>query len=427
MSGHSGETVLSGGRLALARLAWSLVALLALVTFIPGIPVRLGQLQTDPYSFGAAYDQLGITVDFFAAYYTVVEVLFALLFAGVGTVIFWKASDDWMALLVSATFIATGVSSPLTDALAGIDGAWHWPVLLLRALTVDLLLLILYLFPDGRFVPAWTRWLAALIIVYTGLWFFLPALVPPIAILTEGATAQASRTYIGLLAPLVIGIGSQIYRYRAVSNAVQRQQTKWVVLGFVAFFVGLVLILLPFALIPALREPGVAALAFVMLFGPALLLAAALVPLSFALAILRYRLWDISLVVRRTLVYSLLTAVLTAIYFGSVVLLQELFRSISREQSPLVLVLSTLVIAALFAPLRRGLQGFIDRRFYRRKYNAQQLLARFAQTARNETDLEQLTAELLNTVQETMQPAHVSLWLRPLPGEASGPGVAGSD
>ena len=140
-----------------------------------------------------------------------------------------------------------------------------------------------------------------------------------------------------------------------------------------------------------------------------------IVPLSLSLAVLRYRLYDIDVVINRTLVYGSLTVMLALVYFGSVALLQYAFRALSghEEQQQLVIVVSTLAIAALFNPLRRRIQSFIDHRFYRRKYDARKTLEAFSARLRDETDLEALNKELVSVVKETLQPEHVSMWLRP--------------
>jgi len=136
------------------------------------------------------------------------------------------------------------------------------------------------------------------------------------------------------------------------------------------------------------------------------------IPISMGIAILRYRLYDIDILINRTLVYGLLTATLVAIYFGAVVLLQRLFVALTGEKSTLAVVASTLLIAALFTPLRRRIQYFIDRRFYRKKYDARKTLEAFSTKLRDETDLQALNDDLVGVVRETMQPVYVSLWLR---------------
>ena len=216
---------------------------------------------------------------------------------------------------------------------------------------------------------------------------------------------------LGLLIWVAIGSMAQIYRYARVSSPAQRQQTKWVVFSVTGSVLGVTSVSLPVLFLPSLSQPGMSNLAYKLIA-----LSVLLVPLSFAISILRHRLWDIDIIIRRTMIYSALTGALALAYFSSVVALQGLFRALTGQgQNQFVTVLSTLAIAALFAPLRRRVQDVIDRRFYRKKYDAAKTLAAFAATCRDETDLDKLTASLIAVVQETMQPEHVSLWLRASP------------
>ncbi len=209
---------------------------------------------------------------------------------------------------------------------------------------------------------------------------------------------------IGLLTMVSASVVSLFMRYRRAQTA-EREQIKWLLFAG-AFFV--IVYGLTFFLSSA-EEPvldnGLTNLLFV--------LSILAFPAAITIAVFRYRLYDIDVVIRKTLLYSALTALLALVYFGSVILLQGLFSRLAGvQQSTLAVVISTLVIAALFTPLRRRIQDWIDRRFYRKKYDAQQVLAQFAQTARDETDLDALLTELVRVVDETLQPEHVSVWLR---------------
>ena len=200
---------------------------------------------------------------------------------------------------------------------------------------------------------------------------------------------------------LVLGLVALIHSGLTMRDAVSRAQLRWAV-GGVA--VGVALFLLNFAsnAAPPYRE--------VILFVASL--GFPIIGFSLAMAILRYRLYDIDVFIRKTLQYALLTGLLALVYFGSVILLQNLVENLTGEQSPLVIVLSTLAIAALFNPLHIRVQDFIDRRFYRKKYDAEQALAQFAATARDEVDMDKLTVALLDVVRETMQSESLSLWLK---------------
>lgn len=215
---------------------------------------------------------------------------------------------------------------------------------------------------------------------------------------------------------LVALIFSQIYRYRRISTPVQRQQTKWIVSGITAvvgFYIGLYVISLLFPSLHNQNSLGVAMSTLVLsILYPVIFL---LIPLSIGFSILRYRLYDIDLLINRTLVYGTLTVSLALVYVGLVFGLQAFVHLFAGQvsQSPIVIVASTLAIAALFQPLRRRIQATIDRRFFRRKYDATRTLKEFSGILRNEVDLTQLREQLVAVIEETMQPTHVSLWLRP--------------
>jgi hypothetical protein len=191
-----------------------------------------------------------------------------------------------------------------------------------------------------------------------------------------------------------------IIRYRRAQE-IERQQIKWLLYVTVLFAITYSVT----GMNSDSPSPLIRALNFLSV---PLLLA---IPVAIAIAILRYRLYDIDILIRRTLQYSLLTGLLALVYFGGVVLLQSIFHALTGEDSQFAIVISTLGIAALFSPLRLRVQAFIDQRFYRRKYDAEQSLAQFAAIARDEVDQENLTAALLGTVGQAVQPEKVSLWV----------------
>jgi fumarate reductase subunit D len=269
------------------------------------------------------------------------------------------------------------------------------------------LVVLLLVFPNGRFVPRWTRWVAAFALVQLAWSALFPAsfLANPPQVINVPA-------FVGLWA---VCFFAQAYRYRRVSGPIERQQAKWLVFGVAALVALTCAFFLPYALFPKLDQPGVLSLTY-DLAGRLLVgtFGFLLIPLSIGVAILRHRLYDIDILINRTLVYGSLTVALVLVYAVSVVVLQQLFRTLTGQGSQLAVVASTLAIAALFSPLRRRVQGFIDRRFYRRKYDAAKTLETFSALLRNETDLDRLGGDLVGVVGETMQPAHVGLWLRPV-------------
>jgi hypothetical protein len=211
---------------------------------------------------------------------------------------------------------------------------------------------------------------------------------------------------------MLASVGSLVARYRRAVGE-ERQQIKWI--SFAASVVGVLYLI---AMVSAFVFPSVAWLAegwplWLDLLAYAALASFTGVPIAVGFAVLKYRLYDIDLLINRTLVYGSLTATLVALYLGGIVLLQRVFVVLAGESSTLAVVASTLLIAALFNPLRGRIQGFIDLRFYRRKYDARKTLEAFSAKLRDETDLDTLNAEVVGVVRETLQPSHVSLWLRP--------------
>jgi hypothetical protein len=335
----------------------------------------------------------------------IVDKVFQLVWFAVGALIFWRRSDDRMALLVSVFLVSFGpVAVDPTSAYTLISSqpAWWLPVW-----SVDIVgnvspVLFFFLFPSGRFVPHWTRWLAVAFIIND-----VPDLLFPQ--LYSRLPSLETVSYLVFLGGVVSMVWSQIYRFRRVSSPAQRQQSKWVVFGLTLGVAGTFPSQLPVDL--SLVDGNTPLTLLLLRTGFALSLL--LVPLSISVAVLRSHLFDIDVVINRTLVYGSLTVTLVALYFGGIIVLQRIFVTLTGQKSTLAVVASTLLIAALFTPLRRRIQSFIDRRFYRRKYDARKTLEVFSTKLKNETDLEALNNDLVGVVRETMQPEHVSLWLRP--------------
>lgn len=408
-------TRLTGPWLIIARVAWLVFVIFNLGLLVTSFPPYYQQLQTacvGPIACNIAgvlpaqgfhmLAALGLSASEYAALNTIFWAIDMLIWSAIGFIIFLRRSDDWLALLAAFTLVIfnTGV---ITSSLVMSYPVLTLPVTLMNFLGQFSLVLLFLLFPSGRFVPRWMGLIALLGIVQAVL-FVAPA--------TSSLSSNNVPGWVnGLLALTIYGsvIFSQIYRYVRVSTPAQRQQTKWVVFGIIVIVAGFIV------LAPLFSAPGInqAVTPYTDLPGFAYPLLLLLLPVCTCIAILRSRLYDIDTVINRTLVYGLLTGILVALYAGLTIGLEDLVGLLTRQTSqPVIIVISTLAIAALFHPLRRRIQNVIDRRFYRRKYNAQKILAAFSAILRNEIDLNQLNEELLAVVNETMRPAHISLWLR---------------
>ena len=325
-----------------------------------------------------------------------------LVFSLTALLIFWRRSDDWMAMFTSLARVTFGASYTFFLFVLGrSQSPESVPLTLVQALGLGSSIIFYYLFPNGRFIPQWTRILAIVYVAWALTWLIYPA---------------ASLLHWPFLLSFVViqvfygsGVVAQLYRYRRVSDATQRQQTKLVVFGVTVTAVGLSGFGLVRLLSPAILSPTLIDVVGI----PFIVLCQLFVPVTIGIAILRYRLWEIDPIINRVLVYSSLTGILAAVYVGSIIGLQSLLRELFHQTSEVAIVISTFFIAALFQPLRKRIQQVIDRRFYRRKYDAVRTLAAFSATLRSEVDLNELSEQLLAVVQETMQPTHVSLWLRP--------------
>jgi hypothetical protein len=412
---------LRGLWLVVARVGWVVLALAALIAFVTQIPTYYAPQNAPSPSILAGLHAIGWSASTFTTFELLQDCLVAAVFTAIGWLIFVRKSDDRMALLIAFFLVVDGVtnsavagppfpspSSPIVSHIADSIGGLvaYMP-----------LVLFFYLFPTGRFVPRWTRWFAVAWVVWSAGYNVGDSLLPaPLG---------------GVIALSLWGsfLVAQVYRYLRVSTASQRLQTKWVVYGVSLAIAGnLADILLspavsngygPSVLVSRVKdELGLAlptvfqGMRGVMALTVVLNVSFLLIPVTLAIAILRYQLFDIDVIINRTLVYGSLTAILGAIYFGSVVILQALLRAVTGTTPSIVLVVSTLLIALLFQPLRHRLQSGIDRRFYREKYNAAKVVDQFSASLQQNVELDEVTTSLLLAVEQTMHPSHMSLWIR---------------
>jgi hypothetical protein len=405
---------LRSGLLNLARAMWITFALCNLISLPFGIQAFYTQTlatgQRVPNA-ARALSQMHLSAAQLAMTSTALYVLASLMFLVIGMLIFWRlwgTSHELLGLVTSFIFVTiggtgvTGVFSGFSGPpnpflqivffISGISFIVLWPCLAAFLLT----------FPNGHFVPRWS-WL--LILLWLGQFAFF-------IVDSTGVFGDASYSLLDVVIFLTWGstLSIQVYRYVRVYTYSERQQTKWLIFGASLGLLTSTGTQLLGNLLPVLSRPDSPFLLLDNSLGGLLVFLP--LPLSVGIALLRYRLWDIDIIINRTLVYGTLTALLGLLYFGLIFGLQFLFQGFVGKNNSVAIVISTLAIAALFQPLRHRLQKIVDRRFYRSKYDAAKIIESFSATLRNEVDLDQLSEHLVAVVQETMQPAHVSLWLR---------------
>ena len=395
------NTILHGPWLVVAWVAWVAligISALALATFV----------AVERFSLEIRSTQSNVVV-------FVVTLAWLVIFGAAAAMILWRRYNDWVALLVALALVSFPMIATDSEdgAFLAAHSEWVIPFFFRTLLVGPPLLILLFVFPNGRLIP---RWSVAIVPVWIAAVIFIELIDSP-----ANKILLINLFWGGIF---VLGVTSQVYRFWRVSNQTERHQTKWVIMGLAGLISGvLVWGIGIFALpslsgtvgpIDAIGDTSFGRFGRLFEIGAGVLMFALplAMPLTLMLAILRYRLWDIDLVINRALVYGVLTGILVGTYFGSVVLLQMAFRAVAGEGNGVAIVISTLAIAALFMPLRRGVQNTIDRRFYRRKYDTARTLEALSARMRDEVDLEHLGDQLVTIVENTMQPAHVSLWLR---------------
>lgn len=387
---------------------WLCVALLCVGTFLVSLPARRDELLRSASALRPDLSQLGISASFHVAYNLAFETTVALVFFAVAAFIAWRKRDDDAALAISLLLIAFGAALPGTIySLVAQQPIWDMPFGFLLALGWLSALVFLCLFPDGAFVPRWTPLLAALGAVWTAAFF---ALVGP---LSESHRWLLVASYLVWATLFAFGALAQFYRYTRVSGFRERQQTKWVVFGSMAALGGTCLAVAYHVAVLALTPAAPANALYRFVAAALLSLASLLIPLSVAVAMLRHRLYDVDVLINRTLVYATLTGLLALIYFAAVVVFAQALQTFTQQGSEVAVALSTMLIAGLFQPLRRGVQAGIDRRFYRSKYDAAHALESFSASLPFLVDEDDLRERLVTVIEETMRPAHVTVWLQP--------------
>lgn len=405
---------LRGRSLVLARAGWVIIAAFTLGLFVAGIPSEFATLKTvcesgcaagqlSPDEFDALR-KLGLSADFYAAYGVVLDAVFAAVYGAVAAAIFWRGPDDRVALFVSLALLTFGAATfpGATNALAAEHPAWWWAAALVNSLGSALFGLFLYVFPDGRFVPRWTRWVALAWIAWQLPKYWFP----------QWNSSDLDGLF-GWFAVAVwsAGLGtvvySQAYRYRHASNATQRRQIKWVVLGIsaaVVAFLGTSV-----ALSVLVGHSTAPATTVISLGGTALIYAAMLlIPLSIGAAILRHHLFDVDFIINRALLYGTLTASVVGLYALLVGGLGEILR---LQGNPFVSLLATGLVAVLFAPLRNRLQRGVNRLTYGERDEPYEVLSRLGERLEATLAPEAVLPTAVRTVREALKVPYAAVEL----------------
>lgn len=396
---------------SVARTGWWIFTGLSIFLFLAAIPLYFDALNEVCRESPCLAMQLtmgraivlklsGISFQLYSRLIIVIQILVFLINLGIGVFIFSRKSTNWLAILVSLMLITSIQADLYRSFLVGYP-ALRAPTMLLGIVNSALLIVFFYIFPTGSFRPRWTAGLA-------GLWLVFLIGSSTFPILTMVSPGKPTLLY-GLYVTLLIGssLAVLIYRYNKVLSPIQRQQAKWVVFGLAITWGGEVILQLLRVSLPIFETNAV-----LLIFWSVLALGWTIIlPVSILIAVLSAALLDIDVLIRRTLAYTILTITLLLVYFGSILILQKIFELATGQRSPLVSIISTLAIAAIATPLRRRIQHSLDRVFSRNAYNARQSVQAFNASVREDVDLLEITTQLAGTVQATLQPEFMSLWL----------------
>jgi hypothetical protein len=474
-SPHADGKRLQERRLVLVRIAWGAAALIGVGTFATRLPGHYADLQRVCAGPLCAYGQLtpqaarsfatlGLSLGTYAILRAGLTAMVALTFFVIATILAWRKTNDWLTLVLALWIVCAGTAT-ITGAFGlGTDSTVEGHEISAHVVNLlaefGLCLPVFALFPTRRVVPRATFLLLVCVGVFVagpqryassvtlplrlgvlaglmlaqiyhfyhvrrgsgreeqqqqsnGTTLGITIVLGAAMVLLVIAAADQSLLPVALLLFYAAVIGAdviQLARYWQVASPVGRQQTKWIASGIAVFVIMAAVLLAPVLFMPSLGQSG----SFYQTIHTLILIVVSLVvPVTITIAILRYRLWDIDGLINRALVYGSLSGLLGILYFGLLIGLESLAGLVTTQATqPVVLVVSTLAIAALAQPLRNRLQNIIDRRFYRGKYDAEKTLAVFSAALQSEVDLEQVRQRLLSVVDETMRPTQVSLWLR---------------
>ena len=403
------ETRLRGRWLVLIRLIWVGITLLALGLTVTSIPTYFASLYvpcTDAPAicsnngyitsdYVRALQALGLSLDFFATYLVALAIVFVVVYAAVGVVLFWRKSDDRMALIASLTLV-TFPAAFNYNMLATLPSAWWWPSQFVILLGNSSLFLFFYVFPTGRFVPRWTRWLWVGTIVFWAVDGFFPSLPFRNSLLRDVL-------FLGFVSSVLL---AQLYRYWRVSNAEQRQQTKWVVFGLFIGLGGFLALRLCSLLFPSLFPPDPRT---DLITSTAEILFLLFVPLSIGVAVLRSRLFDIDSIINRTLVYGMLTVSVVSLYVLVVGYLGTLFRS---SDNLLISLIAAGLIAVLFQPLRAFLQRGVNHLLYGQRDEPYTVITRLSQRLEGTLAPDAVLSTIVETVAQALKLPYVAILLQ---------------